>query len=90
MQNAAARRLAVPDITTTVLTLTITGTAADSVLARGSGKSAGRRWLVVATMLVGALVGALLVTRSHAVWALVIALAVLVGVLVALYLSGEP
>jgi uncharacterized membrane protein YoaK (UPF0700 family) len=90
VQNAAARRLAVPDITTTVLTLTITGTAADSVLAKGSGKSAGRRWLVVATMLMGALVGALLVTRSHAVWALVIALAVLVAVVVALYRSGGP
>ena len=27
LQNATARRLAVPDLTTTVLTLTITGTA---------------------------------------------------------------
>ena len=29
-QNATARKLAVPDLTTTVLTLTITGIAADS------------------------------------------------------------
>ncbi len=31
-QNSTARRLAVPDLTTTVLTLTITGIAADSAL----------------------------------------------------------
>jgi uncharacterized membrane protein YoaK (UPF0700 family) len=36
MRNAAVRKLAVPDLTTTVLTLTITGLAADSSLARGS------------------------------------------------------
>jgi uncharacterized membrane protein YoaK (UPF0700 family) len=90
VQNAAARRLAVPDITTTVLTLTITGTGADSVLAGGDGKAAGRRWLVVATMLVGALVGALLVTRSHALWALVIALAVLAVVVVMNIRKGLP
>ena len=36
MRNAAARKLAVPDLTTTVLTLTITGIAADSSLARGT------------------------------------------------------
>ena len=35
-QNAAARRLAVPDLTTTVLTLTITGIAADGRLAGGA------------------------------------------------------
>jgi hypothetical protein len=33
--NAAVRRLAVPDLTTTVLTLTLTGLAADSTLAGG-------------------------------------------------------
>jgi Protein of unknown function (DUF1275) len=36
MRNAAVRKLAVPDLTTTVLTLTITGLAADSSLARGT------------------------------------------------------
>ena len=39
MRNAAVRKLAVPDLTTTVLTLTITGVAADSSLARGDRKS---------------------------------------------------
>src|ERR1019366_8056030 len=33
LQNATARKLAVPDLTTTVLTLTITGIAADSSIA---------------------------------------------------------
>jgi hypothetical protein len=37
IQNAGARKLAVPDLTTTVLTLTITGIAADSRLAGGQG-----------------------------------------------------
>jgi hypothetical protein len=35
LQNATVRRLAVPDITTTVLILTLTGLAADSWLAGG-------------------------------------------------------
>src|SRR6201992_2660869 len=38
LQNAAARKLAVPDLTTTVLTLTITGGAADSRMG-GGGRS---------------------------------------------------
>ena len=37
VQNAMARRLAVPDLTTTVLTLTLTGIAADSRFAGGAG-----------------------------------------------------
>jgi uncharacterized membrane protein YoaK (UPF0700 family) len=36
LQNAVARRLGVPDLTTTVLTLTLTGLAADSAPAGGS------------------------------------------------------
>jgi hypothetical protein len=37
LRNAVVRKLAVPDLTTTVLTLTITGLAADSALAGGGG-----------------------------------------------------
>ncbi|MGW6200772.1 YoaK family protein [Kribbella sp. NPDC055110] len=59
-QNAVARWLAVPDLTTTVLTLTITGTAADSRLAGGPGSKAGRRLLSATAMFLGGLVGALL------------------------------
>jgi uncharacterized membrane protein YoaK (UPF0700 family) len=61
VQNATARQLAVPDLTTTVLTLTLTGVAADSRLAGGSGGHPSRRLISVAAMLAGALVGALLV-----------------------------
>jgi uncharacterized membrane protein YoaK (UPF0700 family) len=61
VQNATVRRLAVPDMTTTVLTLTLTGLAADSRLAGGADVRWQRRAGSVALMLGGALVGALLV-----------------------------
>jgi uncharacterized membrane protein YoaK (UPF0700 family) len=66
MQNATARKLAVPDLTTTVLTLTITGISADTRLAGGPGSRAGRRLLAVVAMFIGALGGALLVLRVSA------------------------
>jgi uncharacterized membrane protein YoaK (UPF0700 family) len=65
VQNAAARALAVPDLTTTVLTLTITGTAADSHLAGGAGAKAGRRLLSTAAMFLGGLIGALVILHGH-------------------------
>jgi len=65
IQNAAVRKLGVPDLTTTVLTLTITGLAADSGMAQGPGSRIGRRGLSVAAMFVGALAGALLVVHGH-------------------------
>ena len=72
-QNAAARRLAVPDLTTTVLTLTLTGIAADSRLAGGPGGRPGRRFISVAAMFLGALVGAALVLDGDLVLPLSIA-----------------
>ena len=65
IRNAIVRKLAVPDLTTTVLTLTLTGIAADTS-AEGLanvGKSA-RRLSAVAAMLIGAFVGALLEKHS--------------------------
>lgn len=47
-----------PDLTTTVLTLTVTGLAADARLAGGKSPHPGRRILA---MLIGALVGGILV-----------------------------
>jgi uncharacterized membrane protein YoaK (UPF0700 family) len=76
IQNATARKLAVPDLTTTVLTLTITGVAADSAIAGGPGSAAGRRLVAVAAMLLGALAGAALALDVHIVAPLVIALVV--------------
>jgi uncharacterized membrane protein YoaK (UPF0700 family) len=76
IQNATARKLAVPDLTTTVLTLTITGVAADSAIAGGVGSAAGRRLVAVTAMLVGALAGAALALHVHIVGPLAIALIV--------------
>ena len=53
IQNATARRLAVAELTTTVLTMTLTGIAADSTVAGGAGSKLGRRILAVAAMLLG-------------------------------------
>ena len=89
IQNATARKLAIPDLTTTVLTLTITGIAADSALAGGSGSKAGRRLLAVATMLVGAIVGAVLVRHAQIWWPLLIALVVIIAGAAATYTLGK-
>jgi uncharacterized membrane protein YoaK (UPF0700 family) len=79
LQNATVRRLAVVDVTTTVLTLTLTGLAADSWLAGGHSPRAGRRLAAVGLMAAGALVGSLLLRVDVALpvlaAALVIALA---------------
>src|SRR6266480_2645580 len=77
LQNATARKLGVPDLTTTVLTLTIVGIAADSRLVGESGSRAGRRLISVAAMFVGALVGSLLIFHLSIVYPLVIALIVI-------------
>ena len=64
VRNATIRRVAVPDLTTTVLTMTLTGLAADSQLFGGSGKGSVRRTTAVLAMLLGALAGALLLKTS--------------------------
>jgi uncharacterized membrane protein YoaK (UPF0700 family) len=58
VRNATIRRLAVPDLTTTVLTMTLTGLAADSALAGGDNRLAARRATAAAAMLAGAFAGA--------------------------------
>jgi len=50
LRNATVRRLAVPDLTTTVLTLTLTGLAADSSLAGGNNPRSLRRIFSVVAM----------------------------------------
>jgi uncharacterized membrane protein YoaK (UPF0700 family) len=64
IRNATVRKLAIPDMTTTVLTLTITGLAADSSLAGGKNPRWGRRTGSVFAMFVGAGLGALLIRNS--------------------------
>jgi uncharacterized membrane protein YoaK (UPF0700 family) len=88
VQNATARRLAVADLTTTVLTLTLTGIAADSWLGGGGGPRTARRVLAVVAMLLGALLGALLLLHLAPVAPLVLALALLAFVAVAARQSG--
>jgi uncharacterized membrane protein YoaK (UPF0700 family) len=73
LQNATARKLAVPDLTTTVLTLTITGMVADSRWAGGAGSKSGRRLISVLAMFTGALIGVLLILHSSVVYPLVVA-----------------
>jgi uncharacterized membrane protein YoaK (UPF0700 family) len=90
IQNAAARKIAVPDLTTTVLTLTITGIAADSALAGGPGSKAGSRLIAVAAMLAGALVGAVLVRHAPICYPLAIALVTIVLGAVTSRILGHP
>jgi uncharacterized membrane protein YoaK (UPF0700 family) len=65
-QNAAVRALAVPDLTTTVLTMTITGMSADSQAAGGADGKLGRRALSMLAMFLGALVGAAIALHGAA------------------------
>ncbi|TDU04807.1 uncharacterized membrane protein YoaK (UPF0700 family) [Streptomyces sp. 846.5] len=88
-QNAAARRLAVPDLTTTVLTLTITGIAADGRLAGGADSKAGRRLLSTASMFIGALVGGLLALHGSIGLPLLLAGLLLAGCTAALVACGR-
>jgi uncharacterized membrane protein YoaK (UPF0700 family) len=69
-RNAAVRKLAIPDLTTTVLTLTITGIGADSSLAKGNNPRLARRVASVAAMFLGAALGAVVIrySISAALW----------------------
>src|SRR5487761_1330557 len=92
VQNAVARRLAVPDMTTTVLTMTLTGVGADiravfgeegrvQGAARTAARGAlGRRLLAVAAMVIGAIAGASLTLRVSPLAGLALATALLAAV----------
>ena len=88
LQNATVRRLAAPDLTTTVLTLTLTGLAADSVLAGGSGARLPRRLGSVLADAGRRAVGALLLQVCAPTW--VIALAAVLVVIATVLLAGTP
>jgi len=78
VQTATARRLGVADLTTVVLTLTVTALAADSHPAGGMHPNTGRRLAAIAAMFVGAFVGALLIFRASLSAALALAVMLLV------------
>ena len=90
-QNATVRRLAVADLTTTVLTLTLTGLAADPLGWARPGAHTRRRLAAVAAMLGGAVGGALLVLQVAPAAALGVAVALLATVcMMALRLESRP
>jgi uncharacterized membrane protein YoaK (UPF0700 family) len=88
IRNSMVRRLSVTDVTTTVLTGTLTGLAADSLLAGGHNERAGRRVGAVVAMFGGALVGALLLRHINAVWPLGISAGLVASA--ALFLVRRP
>jgi uncharacterized membrane protein YoaK (UPF0700 family) len=97
LRNATVRRLKVADLTTTVLTLTLTGIAADSSLSGGENKNWGRRVAAVLAIFVGAVIGALLVRLTGLVVPLAAAGAVVLVVTLAYALhpasrtsAGDP
>ena len=92
-RNAAVRKLAIPDLTTTVLTLTITGIAADSSFAKGNNPRLARRVAAVFAMFFGAALGAVIIRYSiSAALALATAISVLcnTALIRALRAPNEP
>jgi uncharacterized membrane protein YoaK (UPF0700 family) len=75
LRNATVRHLAEPDLTTTVLTLTLTGLAADSSRVGGTNPRPVRRVGAVVAMFAGAALGAAMVLHLSRplVWPLVLA-----------------
>lgn len=78
-RNATVRQLKVPDLTTTVLTLTITGLAADARLAGGEGAKISVRLGAVASIFAGAVIGAVLLTAFGLVPPLLLASTTIFG-----------
>ena len=80
LQNALALKLAIPGMTTSVVTLAITGISAESQIAGGSGSNMGARITSTLALFLGALVGALLVIKVDAWSELLLGALVLTGV----------
>ncbi len=72
-RNAAVRRIGVRDMSTSVLTTTLTGLASDSSLGGGTNPNARLASTSVLSMFGGALVGAVLVLHAGATWSLSVA-----------------
>ena len=76
-QAATARHIAVNDVSTVVVTSTLTGLASDSVLGRGEGQPWKRRAAAILLIGLGAFTGAALL-KLHLGWGLVVA-ALIIG-----------
>ncbi len=85
IRNAAVRHIGVPDMSTTVLTTTLTGLASGSPLAGGGNPHPRLGLTSVASMFGGALVGALLVLHAGTTWSLGIAAGIVVAAAVFFY-----
>ena len=88
VRNAVVRKVAVRDLTTTVLTLTITGIVADSSLIGGTNPGLWRRASSVVLMFGGAAAGALLLRHSLAL-PMVVAGVIAAVCAVGAYVVGE-
>ncbi|MFJ2732141.1 YoaK family protein [Streptomyces sp. NPDC087317] len=88
LRNATVIKLNVPDLTTTVLTRTLTGLAADSKAGGGTGRRSPRRTASVIAMLAGAVLGAWLVVHHDLGIPLLIA-AAMAGILAAVTSGRE-
>ena len=78
VRNAAVRHFGVADMTTTVLTMTLTGLASDSSLAGGTNPHAGRRVAPPSACSAVRSSGAVLVIHVHPAWALGVAAGIVV------------
>jgi len=90
VRNATMRRLSIPDLTTTVLTLTLTGLGADSSLARGSNPRWSRRLTSAVAILGGAGLGAALVLRKGLTAPLALTAAITLGSTIAYAALAAP
>lgn len=81
MQNAVARRIAVPDLTTSLVSMSMVGLAADHL--HTSRPTVLRRTSAVLSLLLGAVVGALLIRTVGVAAAFGLILVLLAGVTVA-------
>jgi uncharacterized membrane protein YoaK (UPF0700 family) len=79
LRNSAVRRMGVPDMSTTVLTTTLTGLASRSRLAGGTNPHPRLGTTSVVCMFGGALVGAVLVLHAGATWSLGIAAGIVIA-----------
>ncbi len=73
VQVSTARRLAVPDVPTIALTMTLTGLAADSRIAGGTGPNVRVRAATVTALLTGAVAGGALVLHVSVTAAIALA-----------------
>lgn len=90
LQNSTVRHFGVPDLNTSVLTLTLTALTADSALGGGQRAKVLRRAGSIAAMLGGAVVAAaLLHVSAAAVAALAAVLVALVALVAAAFATGR-